>query len=115
MTEDTDVMTYWDDDVEFKVAGPEILEVTHPPAQPGVVWALCAEDTDDPPLLGEVTVSREERELALSAPSRQRLERLLAALPAELRETLGEVTDEYADLPDVLPRIRRQRIAELVG
>jgi len=115
MAEDTDVMTYWDDDVEFKAAGPEILEVTHPPAEPGVVWDLCEEDTTDPPVLGEVTVSREERELALSAPTPRRLERLLATLPAELRETLGEVTDEYADLPDVLPRLRRQRIAQLVG
>lgn len=82
---------------------------------PAAFEALCEEDTTDPPVLGEITVSREERELALSAPSRQRLERLLAALPAGLRATLGEVTDEHLDLPDVLPRIRRQRIAELVG
>lgn len=115
MTEDIEVLTYWDDDVEFKAVGPEIPEVEQPPAEPGVIWDLCEEDTDDPPLLGEVTVSREERELALSAPTPRRLERLLATLPAELRDTLGEVTDEYADLPDVLPRLRRQRMAELVG
>ena len=114
-TEDTDVLTYWDDDVEFKVAASAIREVTTPPAERGVVWALCEEDTTDPPLLGEVTVSREDSEVALSAPTQRRLERLVAALPDHLRASLGEVTDEHSDFPDVLPRLRRVRMDELTS
>ncbi len=52
VTEDTDVLTWWEDDVLFKVAAPAIQEVTRPPAEPGVVWTLCEEDTTNPPLLG---------------------------------------------------------------
>lgn len=115
MSEDADVLTYREDDVEFEVAGAAIAEITQPPTQPGVVWTLCEEDTTDPPMLGEITVSREDRELALNAPTQQRLERLLAALPAELRLSLGELTHEDIDLPDVMPRVRRERIADLFG
>ena len=115
VTEDTDVLTWWEDDVLFKVAAPAIEEVTTPPAEPGVVWTLCEEDTTDPPLLGDVTVSREDSELALSAPTERRLDRLVTALPDRLRASLAEVTDEHSDFPDVLPRLRRVRMDELTS
>lgn len=105
MSEKADVLTYWEDDVEFSVAGAPTHDITQPPPEPGVVWTLCEEDTTDPPLLGEVTVSREDRELALNAPTERRLERLVAALPGDLRASLGDVTHQQPDLPDVLPRL----------
>ncbi len=65
----------------------------------------------DPPLLGEVTVSPEEGELSLSAPTRHRADCLLEALPSQVRSRLGAVTVEDLDIPDVLPRVRRDRLA----
>jgi len=114
MIEDTDVMTYWEDDVEFKVSGPAVVETVQPGPEPGVIWELCSEDAAAPPRLGEVTISREEHELSLSAPTKHRIERLLDALPAALRASLGEVTSEDVDVPNVLPRVRRERIASLL-
>jgi hypothetical protein len=115
MSEKADVLTYWEDDVEFSVAGAPIHDITQPPPEPGVVWTLCEEDITDPPLLGEVTVSREDRELALNAPTERRLERLVPALPGDLRASLGDVTHQQPDLPDILPRLRRDRMDDLVG
>jgi SEC-C motif-containing protein len=112
--EQPDVMTYWEDDVLFHIAGDPIVEVAHPPHEPGIVWELCREDTELPRRLGEVTVSPTDGELTLSTPTKNRAERLLAALPAELRASLGEVTDEDLDAPDVLPRVRRERLASLL-
>jgi SEC-C motif len=81
VTEDLEVVTYWDDDVAFKVFGSPIAEVVEPPRETGVIWELCDEDKGDPPLLGEIIVSSDDRELTLSAPTRSRVERLLAVLP----------------------------------
>jgi hypothetical protein len=50
--EDVDVVTYWEDDVAFKVYGSPIAEVVEPPHETGATWELCDEDASDPPLLG---------------------------------------------------------------
>lgn len=110
IAENEDVITYWPDDVQFEVDGPAITEIVHPPQEPGVLWELCREDAAHPPLLGEVIVSFEEGELAVNAPTAHRTDGLLAALPAALRNRLGEPTSDHLDMPSVLPRVRRDRV-----
>jgi hypothetical protein len=114
VTEDVEAVTYWVDDVAFEVFGPPITEVVEPPHETGVVWELCDEDDADPPLLGEITVSPEDRDITLSAPTRRRVERLLAALPQPLRDSLGAAVSEDLDVPEVLPRINRERLKSLL-
>lgn len=43
----------------------------------------------------------------------ERVDRLLAALPPQVRRTLGEVTAEELDRPDGLTRVSRERLREL--
>jgi hypothetical protein len=114
VTEDVEAVTYWEDDAAFKVFGPPITEVVEPPHETGVVWELCDEDDDDPPLLGEITVSPEDGDLTLSAPTRRRAERLLAALPQPVRDSLGAAVSEDLDVPEVLPRINREHLKSLL-
>ncbi|HMJ32416.1 MAG TPA: SEC-C metal-binding domain-containing protein [Baekduia sp.] len=114
VTEDVEAVTYWEDDVAFKVFGPPITEVVEPPHETGVVWELCGADSDDAPLLGELTVSPDDGDLTLSAATRARVERLLAALPQPLRDSLGAAVSEDLDVPDVLPRINRERLQSLL-
>jgi hypothetical protein len=113
--EHPDVMTSFEDDVEFRVVGAGRTQVVTPAAEPGVVWELCDEDLADPQTLGDVTVSVEECEVALSAPTSERVERLFAALPAAVQASLGAISHEDLDLPEVLPRMRRERLALLTG
>jgi len=108
-----DVLCYGEDDVEFAIAAPSITDVVEPAAEPGVVWDLCEEDRADPPVLGEVTVSPADGELLVSAPTRKRADRLLDALPSEVRAGLGELIYDDLDGPDVLPRMSRDRLEEL--
>lgn len=103
----SELLTYWDDDVVFKVLGAAVEAAVKPPDEPGVIWEQCDEDAGDPPLLGELTISPEEGEVSLSAPSEGHMERLVAVLPASL---LGERESDNVDLPDVLPRVRRERL-----
>lgn len=78
-----------------------------------MVWELCHEDVEEPGLLGEVTVSPAESEISLSAPTTLRADRLLEALPAEVRGLIGALRSEDIDVRDVLPRCRRDRISSL--
>jgi hypothetical protein len=114
ITEDLEVLTYWEDDVAFKVFGPPSTEVVEPAPETGVVWELCDEDISDPPLLGELTVSPDDGDLTLSAATRARVERLLVALPRRLRDALGPVVSEDLDLPEVRPRVSREYMKSLV-
>jgi hypothetical protein len=114
VAEDVEAVTYWEDDVAFKVSGSPITEVVEPPPETGVVWELCDEDKRDPPLLGEITVSPDDGELTLSAPTRRRVELLLAALTQPLRDSLGAAVSEELDTPDVLPRINREHLKSLL-
>ena len=50
-------------------------------------------------------------EVSLSAPSEGHMERLVATLPASL---LGELESDDVDLPDVLPRVRRERLESML-
>lgn len=109
--EHSELLTYWDDDVVFKVHGARIGQAVEPLNEPGVIWELCDEDAADPPILGELTISPEEDEVSLSAPSERHMERLVAALPASL---LGELESDDVDLPDVLPRVRRERLESML-
>jgi hypothetical protein len=115
VTEDLEVVTYWENDVAFTVYGSPIAEVVEPPRETGIMWELCDEDNGDPPVLGEITVSPDDHELTLSAPTRGRVERLLAALPKQLRDSLGAPDSEDLDTPDVLPRVNRERLKSLLG
>jgi len=108
-----DVVCYGEDDVEFAIAAPSITDIVQPAAEPGVVWDLCEEDCADPPVLGEVTLSPADGELLVSAPTRKRADRLLDALPPEVRAGLGELMYDDLDGPDVLPRMTRDRLEEL--
>ncbi|MGI8730153.1 MAG: YecA family protein [Solirubrobacteraceae bacterium] len=114
ITEQTDVVTYWEDDVQFEIAGPAIAGTVTPPDEPGVRWELCKEDTTDPPQLGEIVICPSERELELNAATHDRAQRLVTALPAELRDSLGEMTQDELDMPDVMSRISRVRITQLL-
>jgi hypothetical protein len=115
VTEDLEAGTYWEADVAFTVFGSPIAEVVEPPRETGVMWELCDEDKGDPPLLGEITVSPDDGDLTLSAPTRARVERLLAALPQQLRDSLGAAVSEDLDAPDVLPRVNRERLKSLLA
>lgn len=106
-----DVLGYYEDDVCFHLDGPVPGEVCAPDAEPGVIWELCDEDRRDPPQLGEVTVSPADEELSLSAPSARRMDALIAALPAGLDAELDGLMSDDVDVPDVLPRVRRERLA----
>ena len=94
-----------------KVLGAPVVPAVEPPDEPGVIWELCEEDAGDPPVLGELTVSPAEGDVSLSAPSEPHMERLVAALPASL---LGELESDDVDLPDVLPRVRRERLESML-
>lgn len=104
----------YEDDVTFHVRGDALPGAVEPSPERGVAWELCEEDREDPPRLGEVTVSPAEDEVILSAPTRARAERLLAALPWELRSSLTQLVDEDLDGPDVLPRVNRERLERLL-
>ncbi len=104
-------LTFYEDDVCFEVLGQPFGALTPPPEEPGVVWELCREDRRDPPQIGEITVSAADGELSLSAPSGRRMEELVAALPARVRRTMGALRSEDLDLPDTLPRVRRDLFA----
>lgn len=108
-----DVLVYQEDDVEFEIAAPAIGAIVEPVAERGVVWDLREEDRSDPPVLGAVTVSPEDGELLVSAPTRKRADRLLDGLPAEVRACLSELKDDDLDGPDILPRMSRDRLEEL--
>jgi hypothetical protein len=114
ISEDLEVLTYWEDDVAFKVFGPPITEVVEPSPETGVIWELCHEDVSDPPLLGELTVSPADGDLSLNAATRARVERLLAALPQRLRDALGPVVSDDLDLPEVRPRASREHMKRLL-
>jgi hypothetical protein len=115
VTEREDVVSYWEDDVVFKVARGSSAGVVEPAPELGVIWELCGEDSASPPLLGEITVSPEDCELTLSAPTRARADCLLTALPAQVRLALGDLKAEDIDVPDVLPRVNRERLEDLLS
>jgi hypothetical protein len=105
-----DLLGYYEGDVTFYVSGGRLAGVVAPPRERGVTWELCEEDHEDPPRLGEVTVSPADAELILSAPTRSRVERLAAALPWALRSSLGPPLGEHLDGPEVMPRVSRERL-----
>jgi len=108
-TVEQDLAGYDEDDVSFDVHGLAARHAVAPAAERGVVWELCEEDREDPPRLGEVTVSAGDAHLILSAPIRGCADRLPRALPWELQGMLGPMDDEDLDAPDVLPRVSRDR------
>jgi hypothetical protein len=112
--EDLELLTYWEGDVAFKVFGPPVTEVVELAPETGVVWELCDEDRGAPPLLGELTVSPVDGDLSLNAPTRARVERLLAALPQSVRDALGLFVSEDLDLPEVRPRVNREYMKSLL-
>lgn len=115
-TEREDLIGYWEDDTTFTVAGaPTHGAAVEPPPERGVVWGLCEEDRADPPVLGEVTVSPTDQELAITAVTADRTDRLTMALPPRIHALLGELTSEILDAPDVLPRFSRDRLRELTA
>lgn len=110
---EADVLGHWEDDVTFHVHGARRGPPLEPPPERGVTWELCEEDREEPPRLGEVTVSFVDRELAVSAPTRTRADRLLHALPWNLQSMLGAPVREDLDRPDVLLRVIRERLEKL--
>ena len=113
-TERDDVLGYWEDDTMFNVVGPPgRTAIIEPAAERGVAWKLCREDEADPPIIGEITVSPDDDEFALTAVTAERADRLLAVLPPEVRATMGELTGEDLDSPDVLTRVSRDRMRQL--
>lgn len=113
VVERTELITYWDDDVVFHVTGPPPRFSRAPAPEPGVAWELCDEDRQSLRVLGEVTVSPEEGDISLSAPTRSRADLLMAALPLQAHGLLGAREAEELDLPEVLPRVRRERFASM--
>ncbi len=113
-TEVDDLGTLWEDDVVFRAAAPAISATSAPPEEPGVIWELCEEDAADPPILGEITVSPDDGDISLSAPSERHVEALLGALPERLVAVLGALVSEDVDVPDVLSRVRRERLASML-
>lgn len=109
-----DIAGYWEGDVTFAIAGPSVVEPVEPTPQPGVRWDLCAEDRQSPRVLGEVTISPDDEELHVTAPTRSRVEPALDALPAAVTEGVGELKYEDIDAPDVLPRMSRERLDDLM-
>jgi hypothetical protein len=59
-----------------------------------------------------VTVSPEEGEISMSAPTSSRADLLLAACPLQVQSLLGALISEHLDIPEVLPRVRRERFAQ---
>jgi hypothetical protein len=113
-TERDDLLGYWQDDTMFNVVGPpRRAAIVEPVAERGVVWELCREDEADPPIIGEITISPDDDEVALTAVTAERADHLLAVLPPEVRATMGELTREDFDSPAGLTRVSRERVREL--
>jgi hypothetical protein len=113
-TERDDLLGYWEDDTTFTVAGTSGGGViVEPASERGVVWELCREDESDPPVMGEITISPDDDEFALDAVSAERADRLLEALPPQVRATMGELVREHLDAPDVRTRVSRDRGRQL--
>jgi len=98
----------------FEIRGPLFTDAVEPAAERGIVWELCREDRADPPVLGEVTVSRDDAELSITALTSNRTEQLFEALPAKKRSALGELVSEDLDGLDVLTRVSRERLEQLM-
>jgi hypothetical protein len=110
MAGELDVLGYDEDDVTFEVRGSAGgTQAVEPAAERGVRWRLCDEDREDPPRLGEVTVSPAEGEVVLSAPTQARVEQLLRALPWALASSLGQPVRDERDQPDIMTRVTRDR------
>lgn len=113
-TERDDLLGYWEDDTTFTVVRPPVgAAIVEPAPERGVVWELCREDQADPPLMGEITISPDDDEFALTAVTAERADRLVAALPPQVRATMGELTREDLDSPDVRTRVSRDLLAQL--
>lgn len=114
VVEQGDVLGYLEGDVVFAVTEPSAAQVVTPAPQRGVVWELLDEDRSDPRVVGEVTVSPADGELFLSAPTTARADRVLGALPSELRSKLGELVSEDLDGPAVQLRFSRELLEQLL-
>jgi hypothetical protein len=64
----------------------------------------------DPP---HSAVSFVDEQLSLSAPTRARADRLLHALPWNLRSMLGAPESEDLDRPDIMLRVSRENLDRL--
>jgi hypothetical protein len=60
-----------------------------------------------------VTVSFVDAELGVCAPTRTRADRVLHALPWDLRSMLGTPVSEDLDRPDITLRVIRERLGKL--
>jgi hypothetical protein len=75
----------------------------------GVIWSLCDEDAEDPPIEAKVEVNLDESSVWLFAPAPRRLERCERAFTDRFRDLLGRPADRGCDFAEIVPRWKRER------
>ncbi len=85
-----------------------------PRPEPGVVLELCQEEADELPYLATVTLSHDRAELFCLAPTPARLGLAQRLLAERLGGLLGAPESVRIAPPEVMPRWKRLRLAELL-
>jgi hypothetical protein len=75
----------------------------------GVIWWLCDEDVEDPPIEATIEVNLDEESLCLFAPAPRRFERCERDFTDRFRDLLGPPADRGYDLIEIVPRWKRAR------
>jgi hypothetical protein len=102
----------WDDEVTgwHWAFAPAPRPAPAMPAEPGVRWRLCDEDSADPPLRAKLELQWEDESLWLFAPSTARLDGAAAQLEAAFPGLLRDKRDRHTDRASGAQRWQRERL-----
>lgn len=104
---------FWDSEtIAWHWRGPR--QDSSPAAMPddlGVVWSLCDEDAEDPPIEATIELNLDDNSVWLFAPAPGRLARCEREFTERFADLLGPRVDQGFDLIEIIPRWKRERWA----